>query len=89
MTMKEAAIYSVGTILFSQASKLSTMAVNGTIPGFSPITLIVAIVCAVIGGILGARANKKGNEKTVKTIFTVVVAGIAVVNFYNGITGIM
>lgn len=89
MTMKEAAVYSVGTILFSQASKLSTMAVNGTIPGFSPITLIVAIVCAVIGGILGARANKKGNEKTVKTIFTVVVAGIAVVNFYNGITGIM
>lgn len=89
MTMKEAAVYSVGTILFSQCSKITTMAINGTIPSFSPITLIAAIACAVVGGILGAKANKKSNEKTVKTIFTVVVAGIAVVNFYNGITGIM
>ncbi|MGN0523125.1 MAG: sulfite exporter TauE/SafE family protein [Eubacterium sp.] len=89
MTMKEAAIYSVGTIFFSQLSKLITMGVSHTIPSFDILTLIVAIACAVLGGIVGAKANKKGNEKTVKIIFTVVVAGIAIVNFYNGIVGIV
>jgi hypothetical protein len=31
--------------------------------------------------------NKKGNEKVIKTIFTIVVALIALVNFYNAIVG--
>ncbi len=89
MTMKEAAVYSVGTIFFSQIAKLITMGINHTIPNFDPITLIIAITVAVLGGIIGAKANKKGNEKAIKTTFTIVVAGVAIVNFYNGITGIM
>lgn len=88
MTMKEAAVYSVGTIFFSQLSKLITMASKHTIPTFDPITLLIAIVVAVIGGIIGAKANKKGNEKAIKTTFTIVVVAVAIVNFYNGITGI-
>jgi hypothetical protein len=31
--------------------------------------------------------NKKGNEKVIKTVFTTVVAAIAVVNFYNAVVG--
>ena len=85
MSMKEAAVYSVGTIFFSQLSKLITMAIGGSIPAVSPIVLIVAVVCAVAGGIIGAQMNKKCNEKVIKTVFTVVVAAIAAVNFYNAI----
>ena len=85
MSMKDAAVYSVGTIFFSQLSKLVTMAIKGTIPDFSPTVLIVAVVCAVAGGIIGAQMNKKCNEKVIKTVFTVVVAAIAAVNFYNAI----
>lgn len=87
MTVKEAAIYSVGTIFFSQLSKLITLGVTHTIPKCSILTLAVAIICAVAGGILGAKMNKKGNEKVIKTIFTIVVALIALVNFYNAIVG--
>ncbi len=87
MTMKEAAVYSVGTIFFSQLSKLVTMGIKGTVPTVSPITLIAAICCAVLGGILGAKMNKKGNEKVIKTIFTVVVAVLALINFYNAFAG--
>ncbi|MFR5876768.1 MAG: sulfite exporter TauE/SafE family protein [Eubacterium sp.] len=89
MTMKEAAVYSVGIIFFSQLSKLITMAVNTSIPQVSPVTICAAIACAVIGGILGAKANRKGNEKSLKSVFTIVVAAIAIVNFYNGISGII
>ncbi len=88
MTMKEAAVYSVGTIFFSQLSKLISTVISGTVPQVDAVMIIAAVVCAVCGGILGAKANKKGNEKTIKTIFTVVVAAIAVVNFYNGVSGL-
>lgn len=87
MTMKEAAVYSVAAIFFSQLSKLITIGISGTVPEVSPVTLIVAIVCAVSGGIIGARMNKKFDEKIIRRIFTVVVAAIAVVNFYNAIAG--
>ena len=85
MSMKEAAVYSVGTIFFSQLSKLVSMAVSSSIPEVPPTVLISAVICAVAGGILGARMNKKGNEKVIKTVFTVCVAAIAAVDFYNAI----
>ncbi len=85
MNMKEAAVYSVGTIFFSQLSKLVTLAATGTIPQFEPVVLIVAVVCAVAGGIIGAKMNKKSNEKVIKTVFTIVVAAVAAVNFYNAV----
>ena len=88
MTMKEAAVYSVGTIFFSQLSKLITMTVSGSIPAVDPITVVAAVICAVLGGILGAKVNKKSNEKALKAVFTVVVSAIAVVNFYNAVTGL-
>lgn len=87
MTVKEAAVYSVGTIFFSQLSKLVTLAVSHTIPKFDVITLVIAILCACIGGIVGAKMNKKANEKIIQTIFTVIVACVALVNFYNAGAG--
>ncbi|MCM1286125.1 MAG: sulfite exporter TauE/SafE family protein [Acetobacter sp.] len=87
MTMKEAAIYSVGTIFFSQLSKLITIGISHSVPSVSAITLISAIAAAVIGGILGAIANKRCNEKMIKTTFTIVVILLALVNFYNAIAG--
>lgn len=83
MTVKEAAVYSVGTIFFSQLAKIITLKITDTVPDFDIITLVVAVVCAVAGGIVGANMNKKGNEKVIKTVFTAVVAAIAIVNFYN------
>ncbi|WP_294835620.1 sulfite exporter TauE/SafE family protein [uncultured Eubacterium sp.] len=87
MTVKEAAVYSVGTIFFSQLSKLITLGVTHTIPKFDVVTLIVAILCAAVGGIVGAKMNKKVNEKVIQKIFTVMVSAVALINFYNAIAG--
>ncbi|MDE5996482.1 MAG: sulfite exporter TauE/SafE family protein [Eubacterium sp.] len=85
MTSKESAVYSVGVIFFSQLSKLITMVSTNSIPEFNYITLILAIATAIIGGILGARMNKRSNEKTIKTVFTIVVACVAGINLCNAI----
>jgi len=85
MSMKDSAVYSVGVIFFSQISKLITTAVTNSIPEFNYLTLILAVATAVIGGILGARMNKKSNEKTIKTVFTIVVACVAGVNLCNAV----
>lgn len=85
MTVKESAVYSVGIIFFSQLSKLITTGVTHSVPQVDIVTIIAAIACAVLGGIIGAKANKKFDEKVVKTIFTIVVSAVAIVNLYNGI----
>lgn len=85
MSMKDAAVYSVGIIFFSQLSKLITAAAAGSIPEVNIITLLIAVICAVFGGIIGAAANRKSNEKTIRIIFTVIVASVAAVNFCNAI----
>lgn len=89
MTMKESAVYSVGIIFFSQLSKLVTMGITGTVPTVNPITIAVAIACAVAGGIIGAMFNKKGSEKAIRTIFSIVVAALVVVNIYNAICNLV
>lgn len=88
MTIKEAAVYSVGTIFFSQLSKLVTMGISGSVPEVSTVTIIVAIVTAVAGGIIGAKLNKKFDDKVMKNIFTVVVAILAVINICNAVIGL-
>lgn len=89
MTMKESAVYSVGIIFFSQLSKLVTMGITGTVPTVNPITIAVAIACAIAGGIIGAMLNKKGSEKAIRTIFSIVVAALVVVNIYNAICNLV
>lgn len=89
LSIKESAVYSVCTIFFSQLSKLCSLAITGNIPSVSPLTIICAIACAVLGGILGAKINKIGNEKAMKIVFSAFVGTIAIINFYNGFTGLI
>ncbi len=85
MTVKESAVYSVGIIFFSQLSKLITTGVTHSVPHIDIAAIIAAVACAVLGGIIGAKANKKFDEKVIKTVFTIVVSAVAIVNLYNGI----
>lgn len=87
MTMKEATIYSIAIIFFSQLSKLASMTISHTIPQIDILTILFAIASAVIGGILGATVNKKSNEKVIKTTYTIIVTLLALVNFYNAAAG--
>ena len=84
-TMRDAAVYSVAIIFFSQLSNLITTYVNTGFHSLDPKYLIVIVPCAVIGGLVGAGLNRKCNEKTIKTVFTVAVSAVCALSLYNSI----
>ena len=89
MSMKEATVYSVAVIFFSQLSKLVTYVATATVPKFDYRILLVAAPAAVIAGIIGAALNKKANNKIVTRVFSAVLGVFICLNIYNAITGFM
>ena len=89
LSMKESAVYSVAIIFFSQLTKLITIYSANHFEPFDLTMLLYIIPCAVIGGLLGAKLNKKSNEKTIKIAFTICVYGVAFVSLYNGAVGLI
>lgn len=88
-TVKEAAVYSVATIFFSQLTKLITIHATNQFEPFDLHILIYIVPCAVIGGIIGAILNKKSDEKIIKKVFTIAVYGVALISFYNAFTALI
>lgn len=88
-TVKESAVYSVAIIFFSQLSQLITIFINNQFEPYKEYTPIVlsAMVVSVIGGIIGSKLNRKLSDKTITTIFSVVLSIVAVINIYNAVTG--
>lgn len=85
-SMKDASVYSVAVIFFSQLSNLITTYIKSGFASFDLKVLFFIIPLAVLGGILGARMNRKSNEKAVKTAFTFAVSAVALLALYNSIT---
>lgn len=87
--MKTATIYSIATILFSQASKLFSIATSTGFRLFDLSLLMYTLPAAVLGGIVGTFINKKSDEKIIRTIFNVTVALLVVLNIYNAVTALL
>lgn len=88
-TVKESAVYSVAIIFFSQLSQLVTIFINNR---FEPYLqyyplIIVAVVFAVFGGLIGSRLNKKCSNKVITKVFSIVLAFVCIINIYNAVTG--
>lgn len=82
--MKEAAIYSIVTILFSQLAKLTEIAVNTGFDAFDLPVLFVIIPAAILGGYIGGVVSGRCGDKRVGQIFTGVVLVVILINLYNG-----
>lgn len=87
--MKTATIYSIATILFSQASKLFSIATSTGFGVFDLSLLMFTLPAAILGGIVGTFINKKSDEKIIRTIFNVTVALLVVLNIYNAVTALL
>lgn len=81
--MKTATVYSIATILFSQASKLVTIATSTGFGIFDLSLLWYTLPMAVIGGIVGTKVNQIANEKVITKIFNITVICIIILNIYN------
>ncbi|MEG3311356.1 sulfite exporter TauE/SafE family protein [Streptococcus sp. SS-4456] len=83
LPIKEATVYSIATILFSQLSKLATILVQGQLGQFDLSLLFYIVPAAIIGGFLGAYLSKRLSVKKVERTFQAVILVVLLINLYN------
>ncbi|WP_305766858.1 sulfite exporter TauE/SafE family protein [Candidatus Epulonipiscium viviparus] len=80
---KDAAIYSIFTIFFSQTTTILTTLFT---TGFEPYNLEVLgfmIVGGVLGGFLGDKISTKLSNRQVEKLFNITMAAIIAINIFN------
>lgn len=87
--MKTATVYSIATILFSQASKLATIAFTTGFGSFDLTLLVYILPMSILGAIIGTKLNYIAKERTIKYIFNVTVAAIILLNIFNAINAVI
>lgn len=85
MDMKTATLYSIATILFSQASTLLTIATTSGFHQFDLTLLLYILPLAVLGGISGTKINHKASIKQITCIFNTVVSCLILLNILNAV----
>lgn len=83
--IKEATVYSIITIFFSQAAKLVTIAQTTGFSGFDLAILFYVIPAAIIGGFVGALISGKVSADRVTQIYQIVILLVLLLNIWNGI----
>jgi len=83
ITIKEATVYSITTIFFTQMSRLIMLAANPGFATFDLSILIFVVPAAVIGGIVGGRLNVKMPAEAVLKVFKVVLIATILLNIFN------
>ena len=66
-TMRDAAVYSVAVIFFSQCANIISTYIKTGFSGFDMKVLLVIIPVAVIGGFIGSILNRKCKKKQLKS----------------------
>ena len=87
---KSATVCSIVTILFSQISKLGSVALSTGFAVYDLSILPVMVVGAIAGGFIGASLSKKLQEQTVDRAFNAVqllVLALAIVNIIRNAAG--
>lgn len=83
METKEAALYSIYVIMFSQISSLLSGMIGRSVPEFSMRILVLMVCCGVSGGLAGTKINRKIDNKTVDKLFIGLIIIILLINIYN------
>jgi len=85
LTMKDATVYSIITIFFSQLAKLVEIGLSEGYQAYDLTFLWVIIPAAILGGYIGGVVSGKVSDKYVAKIFVGVVLLVIFINFYNGV----
>ncbi|MDQ0222121.1 sulfite exporter TauE/SafE family protein [Streptococcus moroccensis] len=85
MPIKQATVYSICTIFFSQLSKIVTIGLTTGYGGYDMTILLYVIPAAILGGFIGARLSKILSAERVALIFQLVIILVLLISVYNGI----
>ena len=81
--MKEATIYSIATILFSQVSKLGSIILKGTIMTFDLSLIPYICISAIMGGYIGTTLNQKLDNKKIERVYIALIIALIGVSCFN------
>ncbi len=85
MPIKDATVYSIVIIFFSQLTKVVTIASTTGFARFDLNVLWFVIPAAIIGGFLGAVLSKVLSSEKVSLVFRWIILFVVLINVYNGI----
>lgn len=85
LSIKEATFYSICTILFSQFSKLATIALFTGFARYDLSILYFIIPAAILGGLIGSKLNQILSDRNIIKIFQIVIVVVIFINIYNGL----
>ncbi|XCP84805.1 sulfite exporter TauE/SafE family protein [Roseburia hominis] len=80
---KQAAIYSLYIIMFSQIASLGSTLLGKSVPEFRKEILGLMILCGVLGGIVGSKINAKIENKIIDKLFMILILIIIAISVYN------
>lgn len=83
LPIKDATVYSICTIFFSQFAKLLTIAFTTGFNRYDLTMLWFVIPAAIIGGLLGAKFSNILSPKRVTAVFQGVIILVLFINLYN------
>ena len=82
--IKEAAVYSIATIFFSQLAKILTITFTTGFYRYNMHMLYFIIPAAILGGLFGAKCSNLFSEKRVSFVFQIVILLVITINLFNG-----
>lgn len=85
MDTKKAAANSLYIIMFSQLSSFFTSLIQGTIPQFPWIYLIIMVTAGVLGGMSGSQLNRRITAATTDKLFAGLLCVIILICIYNAV----
>ncbi|AOA00806.1 hypothetical protein CKN73_07070 [Carnobacterium divergens] len=85
LDIKDATVYSIITIFFSQLAKLGIIGISGRYSHYDLTMLYWIIPAAIVGGFMGAKLSGLFSEQVVLKIYQVVVIFVIILNGINGI----
>ncbi|GEN94044.1 sulfite exporter TauE/SafE family protein [Pediococcus ethanolidurans] len=87
--IKEATVYSIITILFSQFSKILAVIFSGMIWSFDLKTLLFIVPAAAIGGIIGAKYSHVVDAQKVELVYRMAILLVISINLFNSYQVVM
>lgn len=87
-SMKEATIYSIATIFFSQISKLGSIIIAGQLFTFDLSLVPCIMIAAIAGGYIGTLINQKLDDRNVSKIYISLIFVLIFISFYNVISNL-
>lgn len=82
-SLKEASVYSLATIFFSQASKLTVNALSGVLFTFDVRFVVASVIPAVAGGLMGTRINRRSHERVLRGFYVALMVALTLLSVAN------